>query len=121
MQVRYVNYGIANNVVDIGGNYIEMHEGLKNFPELHDYVLKHELEHTDNPNFNKEDFMLDVMQVEYNYKDLLKFMAANPSSLLQLLPVYMKNKVVYYDKNMIVVWGGTLCIAALAITLGFIL
>jgi hypothetical protein len=117
MEVRYVNHGIANNF----GSYIEMHEGLKAYPKLHAYVLKHELEHTDKPGFTKHDFMHDIAQAEYNIKDIISFMVHNPSSLKQLLPFYKQGDTIIYDLNLIIIYSLILGAVGVALYFGFTL
>ena len=114
MEVRYVNYAIANNF----GDYVELHEGLKAYPQLHDYILKHELEHTNKEGFTKDDFMHDIAQQQYSWKDMLKFLVNNPSALIQLLPAYKKGDTVYYDINMILIWTGIIVSIGIALYFG---
>ena len=96
MDIRYVNYGIANNF----GEYIEINKNLIKYPKLYDSVLKHELSHTNIKGFTKKDFILDMTQEVDNF-ELLKFIVRYPKALLQFLPIYKKNKVWIYDLNMI--------------------
>ena len=41
MEIKYVDYGIANRYTD----YIELNKRLKDNPKLHNYILRHELDH----------------------------------------------------------------------------
>lgn len=101
MEIRYVDYAIANNF----GTYIELNQGLKMYPGLHDFILKHELAHTQREGFNKDDFLLDISSTEYSLKDMIKFMINNPSALWQFLPFYKKKGIIFYDINMIIIWS----------------
>jgi hypothetical protein len=102
MEIRYVSYALANNF----GDYIEINENLKRYPELHDEILKHELSHTDKKGFSKEDFLLDLAPSRVNYWKLFKFMCMYPRTFYQFLPFYyQKNKnTFFYDINLIIAW-----------------
>lgn len=114
MEIRYVNYAIANNF----GSYIELNEGLKAYPALHAAILKHELEHTNEPGFTSKDLMLDLEQAHFGYWDLFKFMINNPKSFMQLLPFYKKQGTVFYDINMIIVWCTLFTVVAVGLFVG---
>lgn len=101
MEIRYVGSAIANNF----GDYIELNENLKKYPKLHDAILKHELKHTKESGFTKEDFMLDIGESTINNKELLSFVVKHPASLLQIVPVYIRQGKVIYDLNMLIIWG----------------
>jgi hypothetical protein len=113
--IKYVPYGIANRFQD---GHIELNEHLPKYPELHDAILRHELSHTDNPGFTKEDFILDLSPTNVNYFKLFGFIFSHPSSLFQFVPVYKRNNELIYDINMCIVWGSILGIMGLAIYLG---
>jgi hypothetical protein len=100
MEIRYVNHSIANNF----GEYIEVNENLKQFPELHRAILAHELEHTNTKGFTKKDLLLDLQRPTVSYKELLIFMIRNPRSFKQLLPFYKSGDNIIYDINMIIVY-----------------
>jgi hypothetical protein len=104
MEIRYVDYGLANNF----GDYIEINEHLKGYPELHDEILKHELGHTDTPGFTKKDFLLDLSPSKVSYWKLFKFMCIYPKTFLQFAPFYIQKKegkrMLFYDINLIIVW-----------------
>lgn len=113
MEIRYVNHGIANNF----GDYIELNEGLKEYPDLHTAVLKHELSHTNQSGFTKKDFMVDMAPNNMSYKQLFKFIINHPKSLTQLMPFYYSQGAFIYDINMSIVWG--VLIAAIGTTIYF--
>ena len=112
MEIRYVDSALANNF----GDYIELNRHLKEYPELHDTILKHELSHT-NKVFSKEDFLLDFGPSKVNYLKLFKFMCIYPKTFLQFVPIYKQDKKIIYDFNMIIAWGFTLAIIFLSIFL----
>jgi hypothetical protein len=100
VEVRYVDIGLANNF----GDYIEINEHLKGYPELHDAILDHELQHTDKV-FSKEDFLLDLAPSKVDYWKLFKFMVIYPKTFLQFAPFYyQKDKGLVYDINLIISW-----------------
>jgi hypothetical protein len=111
MEIREVNYGIANN---LGDGVIEINKNLKEYPELRRAILAHELEHTDTKGFTKEDFIVDLAPTKVNYWKLIVFMIRNPRSFLQLAPFYIKDKVFYYDINLIISWCATLGLIGIA-------
>ena len=99
MEIRFVDYGIANNF----GDYIEINRELKKFPELYKSVLEHELKHTKKP-FSLADFLVDIKENKIPTIQLLKFMVSRPETWIQFLPVYIKNKKLIYDFNLIVLY-----------------
>jgi hypothetical protein len=101
MEVRYVPYAIANNF----GTHIELNQNLKKWPDLHDAILEHELSHTNKEGFTKEDLIVDLKPTKVNNWRMFKFIINNPKSLLQFMPVYLKEGTIFYDLNMIVIWG----------------
>ena len=118
MEIRYVDYGVANNF----GDYIEINKNLKQYPKLHYPILQHELRHS------KGGFMNDVnndffKKVGYNTWDYLKFMITHPKSWTQWLPFYYtRSKGFVYDINLsifmvflmvyisILIWGASLIV-----------
>lgn len=102
MEVKYVKSGLANNF----GTHIELHEKLKEWPELHDSLLRHELAHTNNKGFTMQDLLLDIREdnESIHYAKVIVFMAKHPSSLTQLLPIYIKEKKLIYDINLGLWW-----------------
>ena len=101
VQVIYVPWALANRF----DTHIELNENLPKYPELHDAILAHELEHTDKKGFTKEDFLLDLGPTKVNYWKLFKFMCIYPKTFLQFAPVYKQGKTIFYDWNMLIVWG----------------
>jgi len=100
LPVKYVPWGIANRFDD----HIELNEHLPEYPELHDAILKHELQHTDAKGFSSKDFILDIGPSKVNYLKMIKFMCFYPKSFLQFAPAYKQGKTIYYDINMCIVW-----------------
>lgn len=113
MEVRYVPYGLANNF----GTHIELNENLKQYPELHDTILEHELSHTQET-FTKKDLLLDLESPKFSQIKLIEFMLKHPKSFLQLAPIYRMKGVWYYDINMILIYSFSLLI--LGVFMGFI-
>ena len=106
MEIKYVDYGLANNLGDV----IEVNENLKNYPNLYNPIMQHELKHTKLKGFTKDDLLIDFEETNLNYWDLFKFMLKYPRSFLQLSPFYIKNKTFYYDINMILTWLASIVI-----------
>ena len=99
MEIREVNYGIANNF----GDYIEINKELKKFPKLYKSILAHELKHTKKP-FSFIDLGIDLKENNIPTFQLLKFMSSRPKTWIQFLPFYIKDKKLIYDFNLIVVY-----------------
>ena len=97
MEIRFVEWGLANRFKD----HIELNENLKDHPSLLNSILKHELHHTDG-----NDFMHDINSMEgIDMKELIKFMAFHPKTLIQILPFYIHNRKLVYDLHTLGVWG----------------
>ena len=117
MKIEYVSSGIGNNFGDV----IELNEHLKEYPELHDVVLKHELSHTDQA-FTFKDLKLDLEDSKIDKLQMLKFMLKYPKSFSQLLPFYYSKKHGFvYDINLILIYLVTLSIFSITFYLGFVI
>jgi hypothetical protein len=115
MEIQFVKHGIANNFGDV----IELHEGLKEYPELQKALLDHELKHTSNPKFNSTDFAHDMMPTKVKHWQLLKFMVRHPSSLSQFLPIYYSKRWGWvYDANLIIIYSILFSLITIGITIG---
>ena len=117
MEIRETNWGIANNF----GDYIEINRNLKEYPELYNAILYHELSHTNKKGFTKEDFLLDIGPSNVSYLKLLVFMIRHPKSLTQFLPFYYKDKSFIYDINMMIAWSVMIIVIGGAIVLSLLL
>lgn len=111
--VRYVDYGIANNLGDV----IEVNEDLRKYPRLYTAVMQHELKHTDKNSLNYQDFLVDMEETKINYKELLKFMFKYPRSFFQFSPFYITKGTFYYDINMTLTWLFSILLVGLAVYL----
>lgn len=113
MEVRYVPYAIANRFE----THIELNENLRYYPDLHNAILQHELQHTNEKGFNKKDAILDFGVNKVNYFKLFKFMCIYPKTFLQFAPIYKKGDTLFYDLNLCLVWSFILGFASLGIYL----
>jgi hypothetical protein len=111
LEIREVDYGVANNF----GDYIEINKNLNDYPKLRRAILEHEFGHTNTKGFSGQDLAHDLSEVKVSNFELLKFMINNPKSFHQLLPIYKKDKTLFYDINMMIVWGVLFGIAGLSI------
>jgi len=93
MEIRLVDYGIANNF----GDYIEINRELKKFPKLYKSVLAHELKHTKKP-FSFSEFLMEFKDINW---DLFLFSIKRPKTWIQALPFYIKNRKLVYDLQLI--------------------
>lgn len=110
VEVKYVNYGIANRFE----NVIELHEQLKeeHWKDLHDYALEHEKKHTPK--------MLSFWDMMHDYfgerpfkitKQYWKFLKEVPSSRIQLSPFYPAHGVINIDTNLLVFYLIIICLS----------
>lgn len=101
MNVTYSEWGLANRY----DNEIELNVGLKEYPELHDKILKHELGH-EAGSFTLKDFKHDLTDTKVNILHLAKFMWKYPKSISQLMPIYKhKNYGWVYDVSLIFLYS----------------
>lgn len=116
MEINYVSHGIGNRFE----NSIELNKHLKDYPQLHNAVLAHELSHTDNL-FSLKDLKIDLGS-SANSMDVLWFMLRHPLSFTQLLPFYYTRKHgLVYDINLILIYFVTICFLSLVIYLGLVI
>lgn len=112
--VRFIRQGIANSFSDC----IEVHEDLKDYPELLHPILQHELSHTDNP-FTIKDFVLDLSPNGISTFSLIRFMITRPSTWVAMLPFYRhKTRGWVYDLNCLIFWISIIVFLALFISIG---
>ena len=115
LEVKYVDYGIANNF----GTHIEMNKHLKDYPDLHEAILKHEMGHTDRI-FTKQDLIADLKPLRIKKRILFRFMIRHPKALFQFLPIYITKKHgLVYDINLILIYSFIISISMLSVWLGF--
>ncbi len=119
MEIKYVDYGVANNF----GDYIEINKNLKQYPKLYNPILQHELKHSKG-GLTMEDVRNDFFRnSNVNTWSLFKFMIKHPKSLTQIFPFYYtRSKGFVYDINLsifmvflmvyisILIWGASLIV-----------
>jgi len=100
--IELVNSGVANRFSLPDKELIEINWRLTGYPKLYANILKHELEHDDDK-FTVKDLKHDLTS---KTPGLWKFMIHNPSTWIQLLPIYYdrKRKSFVYDWSAIVCW-----------------
>lgn len=83
MELKYIDYGVGNRV----GNTIFLNKNLKKFPKLHDAILEHESNHTDDWSF--KDFLLDLKNDEIKdvKGDYYRFIFKHPKSFANYSPI----------------------------------
>lgn len=101
IKIKYTDWVVGSRV----GNTIYLNKYLKEDIKLHDVILKHELEHSDN--WNITDLMLDIksrglkgVRLEY-----WKFIFKHPKSLIQFLPLMKLEGKWCFDFNLIIFWA----------------
>ena len=109
MKIEYVSHSLGNNF----GDTIELNENLKDYPNLHDSILKHELEHSSKL-FTISDLKLDIIENRVNSLELLKFMLKHPKSFIQIIPFYWTKKHGFvYDINLMIIYSCLLIVFTL--------
>lgn len=100
MKIKYIDYGIGNRV----GNTIYLNKKLKEIPGLHDAIVKHEYNHSDNWNFG--DFLQDVSVRELRAirKQYYWFILSNPSTWINFSPVMLIEGKWCFDLSIAIVW-----------------
>lgn len=100
IKIVLTDYGLSNNF----GDFIEINRKLKKDKPLYNYVLNHELSHTDK-RFSLEDVKADFkINLRMSLK-LIYFILKNPSVWYEFLPVYKRDNRLVYDINMILSYG----------------
>lgn len=89
-KVIYKKYGLANWFRD----RIEINENLKYNKPLRDYIIKHELGHSD-----KFDLIHDL-KIDLGIIPVIVFVIKNPKTWTDLSPIQFKNKQLIYDLNL---------------------
>ena len=95
--VVYSKSGLAN----FYGSYIEINPKLKHNKPLRDFILKHELGHTDS--FDLPHEFLEGIKLSNNPKlffNLVYTYITTPSAWIDFSPVKIKNKMLVYDLNL---------------------
>ncbi len=102
LYIKFVNSGVANRFDDGDYEVIEMNWRIKNNPKLFYEILMHEIEHKDGE-FGVDDLLHDMRS---KTPGLFKFMKKNPSTWIQVLPLYWhrKRSELVYDWSSIVSW-----------------
>jgi len=106
MKIEYVNFGIGYRL----GNKILINKVLKKYPELHDYVLQHELGHT-------EGMSIKDIKHDLSFKNQLKILGLSirhPSFLWSSSPIIIYNKKIHINLSAIIFW-------IIGITIGLLL
>jgi hypothetical protein len=91
-KINYTKWGLAY----VLKGQIYLHEGLKNHPQLQEKILKHELRHLRGEKYVdfREPFDFDI----------LLYRLEHPSTLADLLPVWIQGRQVSYDLTMALIW-----------------
>ena len=97
MKIVYTKWGLANRFAD----RIEINEALKEYPELHELVLQHELGHHDSNSFIKD--LSHDLKEKFRW-DLFKFVITHPRTLINYLPIWYYKEKLVIEKSMSVVW-----------------
>jgi len=101
LEIVYSDWALANRYDDT----IELHKDLKKYKRLHDWLLKHELEHEKEFNLVK-DTIHDYGEIPpaSMLVSMVRFMAPRPKTWIQLLPFGIFKGEIYWDVSMIIFW-----------------
>ena len=95
LKVIYKEYGLGNHFND----HIEINKKLKYNKPLRDYIVKHELTHSNKFDL-KHEFQLDWKIIPL----LILFVIKNKSTWVDFLPIQIRNKKIVYDLNLIILY-----------------
>lgn len=102
IKVRYCKYGLAN----FYGDYIEINQKLKYNKPLRDYIIKHELGHSNKFDLNYEVYDgIKLITKPHTALSLMGLYITTPSTWTDLLPVQYKNKKIVYDLNLLILYS----------------
>ena len=112
-------YGIADRYPD---GTIEINKHLDDYPDLKMAIIQHEIDHTDNPKFNRRDLIHDITTVDqYSQWRMAMFIIRHPFSLVQLLPIYYtKRRGLIVDLNTLFMWGVLLTLVSVTVWFRFL-
>ena len=98
--IELVDDGVANRFNFEDHELIEINWRLTEHPSMYKAILEHELEHSDG-DYDTKDLTHDL---KAKVPGLFKFMWKNPSTWIQLLPIYYsrRRKTFVYDWSAIV-------------------
>lgn len=102
LYIEFVNMGVANRF-DLGDyEVIEMNWRLKQYPDLFNEVIMHEVNHKEGDTTAKD----LIHDMKSKTPGLFKFMLTHISSWTMVFPIYWhkKRKRIVYDWNWIVIW-----------------
>jgi hypothetical protein len=96
MDIVEVDWGVANTYSD----KIEINERLREFPELREKIINHELEHSKSKGFWKQR-KVDAL-TELRFRDLFPFYRKYPKNFFQQhSPVIYRNNTLYFEWTLI--------------------
>ncbi len=114
MKVKYIDYGVGNRVEDI----IYLNENLKKYPRLHDAILEHENNHTDDWSF--DDFMLDLRNDEIKdvKGDYYRFLFSHPKAWANYSPILKLGDSWCFDITLIFFYAMFFALLFLLVVIG---
>lgn len=100
-QIIHTNWGIACRIKDD----IYINKKLLNYPQLHERILKHELDHSSG--YYLRDILMDLRNNHLKglKKQYYKFILKNPKSLSEFLPFWFYNKKIVVSPLLLLFYG----------------
>ena len=99
--IQYVKYGLAH----LENNQIYLNQHLKEYPKLHEFCIRHEIEHMKGNNL---DFS-EKLSEEFIYKDMVIFIFKHPSTWIHFLPITINKEnnkyIIHYSNTYLRLWG----------------
>jgi hypothetical protein len=105
VKVIYSKRGIAN----FYGDYIEINENLRKHKKLRDYIVKHELGHSEKFDLWHEFKSMDLKMMP----SLISFIIKNPSTWNDIFPIQYNQGHIIYDVNLLILYLTKFCLIAI--------
>jgi len=98
--IKEIDYGIASRI----GSTVYLHKGLKEFPELRNALIQHELEHSSGYTFKDiiDDF--GIKELNGSKKNYYNFILKNPSALIEYLPICKYDGKIIISPSIALIW-----------------
>lgn len=102
VQVMYIPWGIAN----VMGGKIYLNQALKEkeWDNLREKVMAHELKHGMEDKYTSKDLANDMGHLSLDL-DILLFIGQHPSSWVQFSPVWVYDRKLWIDKHLLLTYS----------------
>lgn len=93
LEIKEIDYGLGFTVNDGSKKWIEINKYLREYPNLYNHVISHEMQHFNSPN-KSIDFWIDFKDL-FNFRkgwDIFLFSIKHPRALLSNSPIFYENR-----------------------------